>query len=109
MTLSAHLISTHEITAQRKPRHRGAKTPSQGPPEGFRNPAQSAPEPMPWAGFALAVRCNSKAPPRGDGGAFMSGARDGHIDDASDRAGRSVRNFCRADVLPKWSLHLRIP
>jgi hypothetical protein len=32
---------------------RTSQTPSQGPPEGFRNPAQSAPEPMPWAGFSF--------------------------------------------------------
>jgi transposase len=63
---------------------------------------------------ALATDCVSRGAMRrrrshAEPGAGGSGARDGHINDASDRAGRSVRNFCRADVLPKWSLHLRIP
>src|SRR5215467_14154894 len=31
-------------------------TKSGASPEGFRNPAQSAPEPMPWAGFSLGRR-----------------------------------------------------
>jgi hypothetical protein len=31
------------------------------------------------------------------------------FDPPASRAGRSVRNFWRADVLPKWNLHLRIP
>jgi len=31
-------------------------TPNPRSPEGFRNPAQPAPEPMPWAGFSMALR-----------------------------------------------------
>jgi hypothetical protein len=35
---------------------RTSQTPQpKGSPEGFRNPAQSAPEPMPWAGFSLPI------------------------------------------------------
>src|SRR5215813_9436162 len=31
-------------------------------PEGFRNPAQPAPEPMPWAGFSLGAEARGCAP-----------------------------------------------
>src|SRR5262245_36065374 len=41
--------TTH--TLGRPPRYPPPKV-----PEGFRNPAQSAPEPMPWAGFSLGRR-----------------------------------------------------
>src|SRR5258708_4819006 len=35
----------------------------QGPPEGFRNPAQSAPDPpMPWAGFSWGAEARGCAP-----------------------------------------------